>query len=58
MATKIMACKLLKKFREEEVLARVVTIATKCAEGAILSWAPYLLNLFLEDCKDMQDLGT
>jgi hypothetical protein len=24
----------------------------------MLSWAPYLLNLFLDDCKDAQDLGT
>jgi hypothetical protein len=24
----------------------------------MLSWAPYLLNLFLEECKYMQDLGT
>jgi hypothetical protein len=23
-----------------------------------VSWAPYLLNLFLDDCKDAQDLGT
>jgi hypothetical protein len=24
----------------------------------MLSWAPYLLNLFLDDCKDVKDLGT
>jgi hypothetical protein len=24
----------------------------------MLSWAPYLLNLFLDDCRDVQDLGT
>jgi hypothetical protein len=23
-----------------------------------MSWVPYLLNLFLEDCKDAQDIGT
>jgi hypothetical protein len=23
-----------------------------------VSWAPYLLNLFLDDCKDVKDLGT
>ena len=58
LATKLMACKLLRKCRKEEVPARVVTVATQCAEGTMLSWAPYLLNLFLEDCKDAQDLGT
>jgi hypothetical protein len=58
MATKIMACKLLRKCRKEEVPAGVVAAATQCAEGTTLSWAPYLLNLFLDDCKDAQDLGT
>jgi hypothetical protein len=24
----------------------------------MISWAPYLLNLFLDECKDVQDLGT
>jgi hypothetical protein len=24
----------------------------------MINWAPYLLNLFLDDCKDAQDLGT
>jgi hypothetical protein len=58
MATKIMACKLLRKCRKEEVPVGVVAAATQCVEGTTLSWAPYLLNLFLEDCKDVQDLGT
>jgi hypothetical protein len=58
MATKIMACKLLRKCRKEEVSVGVVAAAAQCAEGTTLSWAPYLLNLFLDDCKDAQDLGT
>jgi hypothetical protein len=57
MDTKIMACKLLRKCRKEEVTVGVVTVA-KCVEGTTLSWAPYLLNLFLDDCKDTRDLGT
>jgi hypothetical protein len=52
MATKIMACNLLRKFRKEEVPAEVVIAATQCAKGTTLSWAPYLLNLFLDDYKD------
>jgi hypothetical protein len=24
----------------------------------MVGWAPYLLNLFLDDCKDVQDFGT
>jgi hypothetical protein len=58
MATKIMACKLLRKFCKEEVLVRVVIVAAQCVEVTTLSGAPYLLNLSLDDCKDAQDLGT
>jgi len=49
---------LLRKFRREEVLVGVVAVATQCAEGTTMSWALYLLNLFLDDYKDAQDLGT
>jgi len=52
IATKLMACKLLRKCHKEEVPARVGAVATQCAKGTVLSWAPYFLNLFLEDCKD------
>jgi hypothetical protein len=58
METKLMACKLLHKCRKEEVPAGVVATTTQCANDTMLSWAPYLLNLFLDDCKDAQDLGT
>jgi hypothetical protein len=53
-----MACKLLHKCRKEEVPTGVVTTTTQCTNDTMLSWAPYLLNLFLDDCKDAQDLGT
>jgi hypothetical protein len=52
MATKIMACKFLRKCCKEEVPT------PQCAKGTTLNWAPYLLNLFLDDCKDAQHLGT
>jgi hypothetical protein len=58
LGRKILACKLLRKCRREEVPAGVVAVAAQCAEGTTVSWAPYLLNLFLDDCKDAQDLGT
>jgi hypothetical protein len=58
LGTKILACKLMRKCRREEVPSRVVVVAAKCVEGTSMSWAPYLLNLFLEECKDAQDLGT
>jgi hypothetical protein len=49
---------MLRKFRREEVPAGFVAVVAQCAEGTSMSWALYLLNLFLEDCKDAQDLGT
>ena len=58
MATKIMTRKLIRKCCKEEVSVRVVAAIAQCAKGTTLNWAPYLLNLFLYDCKDAQDLGT
>jgi hypothetical protein len=52
MAAKILACKMLRKCLKEEVSAGVVAVATQCVEGTTVSWAPYLLNLFLDDYKD------
>jgi hypothetical protein len=31
---------------------------SQCTEGTSMNWVPYLLNLFLEDCKNVQDIGT
>jgi hypothetical protein len=58
LGEKILACKLLRKCHREEVLAGVVAVTTQCVEGTSMRWVPYLLNLFLEYCKDAQDLGT
>jgi hypothetical protein len=54
----ISTCKLLRKFCKEGVPAGVVVVAAQCTEGTSLRWEPYLLKLFLDDCKDAQDLGT
>jgi hypothetical protein len=58
LGTNILACKLLRKCRKDEVPAEVIAVAAQCAEGTFMSWVPYLLNLFQVDCKDVQDLGT
>jgi len=52
LGTKILACKLLRKCRREEFLVGVVAIVAQCPEGTTMIWAPYLLNLFLDDCND------
>jgi hypothetical protein len=53
MATQLMACKLLHKCHKEEVPIGVVVAVTQCTHNTMLSWVPYLLNLFLDDYKDM-----
>jgi hypothetical protein len=53
LGTKFLDCKLLRKFHREEVPAGVVAVATQCVEGTSMSWVSYLLNLFLDDCKDV-----
>jgi hypothetical protein len=58
LATKIMACKLLKKSCKEEFHVGLIVAATKCVQGTMIILAPYLLNLFPEDFKYAQDLGT
>jgi hypothetical protein len=53
----ILACKLLRKCRKDEVPAGVIAVAAQCAEGTFMSWVPYLSNLFQIDCKDAQEAG-
>jgi hypothetical protein len=55
---KLMACKLLRKCRKEEAPTGVIAAVVQCTKGIVFSWAPYLLNQFLIDCRDAQDNGT
>jgi hypothetical protein len=52
MATKLIPCKLLRKFHKEEVLTGVFVATVQCTNDMMLSWVPYLLNLFLYEYKD------
>jgi hypothetical protein len=56
--SKLMACKLLRKCRREEVPTGIIAVVAQCTKGVMFSWAPYLLNQFLIDCRDAQDNGT
>jgi hypothetical protein len=58
METKLMACKLIHKCRKEEVPIGVVPAVAQCANNTMILWEPYILKLFLDDCKDAKDLGT
>jgi len=55
--TNMMAYNLLRKCHKEEAPKGVVEEVTQCAKGIVPSWAPYLLNCFLEDCRDAHDSG-
>jgi hypothetical protein len=57
-STKLLGCKLMHKCHKEEVSAGVVIVIVQCANGSSISWAPHLLNSFLEDCKDTKDWGS
>jgi hypothetical protein len=52
MAMKLMGCKLVHKCHEEEVPTTIVATTTQCTNNTMLSWALYLLNLFLDDYND------
>jgi hypothetical protein len=49
LETKLMACKLLRKWCKEEVSSGVIVVVVQCAKGIVLIWSPYLLNSFLHD---------
>jgi hypothetical protein len=57
-ANKLMDFKLLRKYRKEEAPAGVIVVAAQCVKGVMFNWAPYLLNQFLVDCRNVQDSGT
>ena len=52
IATKILARKVMRKCRANEVPAPVVTIVANCAEGYTYNWADYITKEFLEDVLD------
>jgi hypothetical protein len=48
----------LEKMSQRGSPTGVIEEVAQCAKGILLSWAPYILTLFLEDCKDAHDLGS
>jgi hypothetical protein len=52
LETKLMSYKILIKCQKEEVLTGVIATTTQCVKGIVLIWIPYLLNSFMDDCKD------
>jgi hypothetical protein len=48
--TQVLACKLLRKCRKDEVLVAVIATTKKCIEGVQMNWATFLVNHFLVEC--------
>jgi hypothetical protein len=42
--TQALACKLLRKFQKDQVLANVIEENEKCIEGMQMNWVTFLLN--------------
>jgi hypothetical protein len=53
--THILACKLQRKFRKDEVSSRVIVAIEKCTKGVHMNWATFLVKFFLIDCTESQE---
>ena len=56
-AVDLLACKLMRKCRPNEVPVSIVSIAVNCAEGYSYKWVEYIAREFLEDVHDAQEEG-
>ena len=50
--TELLACKLMRKCRPNEVSAPIFSIAANCAKGYSYNWAVYIAKEFLKDICD------
>ena len=48
----LLACKLMRKCRPNEVPAPIVSIAANCTKGYNYKWVEYIAKEFLEDVRD------
>jgi len=50
-----MVRKVMRKFHDNEVLATVITLAEKCAEGVQFNWVEFLCEEFLSNYKEARE---
>jgi len=55
VVTKILARKVMRKCRVDEVPVPVVSLAAQCVEGLQVNWAHYLCSELLSDYREAQD---
>ena len=51
-AIELIACKLMRKCRPNELPSPIVSIAANCAEGYSYKWTEYIAREFLADVRD------
>jgi hypothetical protein len=56
-AMQVLACKLLRKCRRDQVPAGAITVTEKCVEGVQMNWETFLVNQFQIDYREAQDRG-
>jgi hypothetical protein len=53
----VLACKLLRKCRKDEVPSDIISMIERCKEGMQMNWETFLVNQFLQDCTEAQEKG-
>lgn len=56
--TQLMACKFLRKCHKDKCPTVAVKEAEMCVTGVKMRWAPFLLNQFIIDYKEVQIKGN
>lgn len=56
-STQLLACKFIRKCQKDECPVGVVLAAQRCTQVIQMCWAQYLMNEFIQDCIEAQDLG-
>jgi len=55
VVTQLLAGKVMRKCRGDEVLALVIALEKQCAKGVPFNWAEFLCKEFLTNCKEVQE---
>ena len=54
----VLASKLFRKSCKDHIAVGITETTKKCVEAVHMNWEIFLVNKFLEDCRDEHDKGT
>lgn len=57
VATQILAGKVMRKCRTNEVSTQIISLAAQCAKGVQFNWARYLCSEFLANYREAQEFS-